>query len=413
MNPVQKITIVETKPLYKEGQAANSIELALNDTNAFTLIIGKDQNALRKRGIYIQPDFCLPDLPIFESYLRPDGNANKSRLGKQNRIRAIKFNFSTENSIDPVFSVGIFLTAEILNDFYPNIDFESITEEELTQILQITKYVEPEKAVTGQTKGELPVGMYSTDESNAANVKKHINKCLPAEGMLSVKVDGSSITIFFKSPTDKGICSRNLEKKLDATQLVGYEIEDHIYTKHWNRELSLKGWFCEELQLFYSDAEIEANPKAIKIEEPLKDVDTFVRLGLPVLERFQKYCIENNFTGALRGELNGVGLKGSGNSKNPHAKEPQNIRFFGLDDYSTGVTTRVPMNALSIAQLERELDIKWCDIICEDLFTDYDSISEYCNNYFKDNMIEGLVFRTTADNSVSAKFMNLAYDANK
>ena len=35
-----------------------------------------------------------------------------------------------------------------------------------------------------------------------------------------------------------------------------------------------------------------------------------------------------------------------------------------------------------------------------------------CNNYFKDNMIEGIVVRTL-DSKFSAKIMNLAYDEKK
>lgn len=412
MNPVQKIKIVSTEKLYKDTVEANSIELAYNDTNAFGLVVGKNQDAFGKEGIYIQPDFCLSDLPIFDTYIRPDGNGNKSRLGKNFRIRALKFNFSLEGSIDPVFSMGVFLTRDIFNEYYPNVDFDSVTEEELTSLLGITKYEEPEKGISGQSKGDLPVGMYSTDETNSANIKNHIDKVLPSKVYLTEKVDGSSISIYVKED-GSGICSRNLEKKLDATQLIRYELNDRHYRKHWNPDLQIRGWYNEDTSMFYSDAEMAGNPKAIPVEEPLKDIDTWVKLGMPILERFNQWCKDNNFVGVLRGEINGQGMKGSGNKMNPHASDPQNIRFFGLDDYSTGASIRVPMDTEKITQLCADLDIQWCKIVCEDIFESYDQLVNYCNDYFKTNPIEGIVVRTTDDNQLSAKIMNLEYDSKK
>jgi hypothetical protein len=35
------------------------------EVNAFGVVVGKNQDALGKVGIYIQPDFCLSDIPIW------------------------------------------------------------------------------------------------------------------------------------------------------------------------------------------------------------------------------------------------------------------------------------------------------------------------------------------------------------
>lgn len=55
------------------------------------------------------PDYVLPDIPLFESF---------TRLGKNRRLRAIKFNFSTDiESSDPVYSMGIVLPMDSVLDY--------------------------------------------------------------------------------------------------------------------------------------------------------------------------------------------------------------------------------------------------------------------------------------------------------
>jgi hypothetical protein len=46
------------------------------------------------------------------------------------------------------------------------------------------------------------------------------------------------------------------------------------------------------------------------------------------------------------------------------------------------------------------------------VFNSKEELLAECNNYFKDNMIEGIVVRTL-NNNFSTKIMNLAYDEKK
>ena len=91
------ITIKEKVPLFKGDEKAERIELILLEENGFELVSQKNLYQVGDKAVYIQPDFCLSDIPLFEGFIRPNGDESKSMLGKVNglprRIRAKKFNF--------------------------------------------------------------------------------------------------------------------------------------------------------------------------------------------------------------------------------------------------------------------------------------------------------------------------------
>jgi glycerol kinase len=63
------------------------------------------------------PDYCVPPTVLFQEYYAPGGDMKKSKLGKRGRIRAVKFNFSFENSVDPIYSNGIILPLKLVQDY--------------------------------------------------------------------------------------------------------------------------------------------------------------------------------------------------------------------------------------------------------------------------------------------------------
>lgn len=114
----------------------------------------------------------------------------------------------------------------------------------------------------------------------------------------------------------------------------------------------------------------------------------------------------------LRGELHGGILKGSGNSKNPanSIKIPQ-IKFFGVDK----------INVYGVAEkMTYEEECKFCDEnkihqvtkVFHKQFNSKEELIDCCDNYFKNNFIEGIVVKTE-DCKLSAKIMNLEYDSKK
>ena len=113
MEAVSIVTIKSINKLYKGEQEASNIELIELEELGYDLVAGKGLYNIGDKAVFIMPDYNLSDIPLFESFLRPNGDITKSMLGKVEgvplRIRGKKFNFSREGSIEPVYSNGILL----------------------------------------------------------------------------------------------------------------------------------------------------------------------------------------------------------------------------------------------------------------------------------------------------------------
>ena len=197
-NPVEIVIITAKSPLFKKGtgEPATSIELinfsfSNGDECGFNVVSQKDLYSIGDSAIYIQPDYCVPETELFSSFHAPYGDPNKSKLGKNGRIRAIKFNFNLKDSSDTIYSNGILLPLSEAN--IPD------NTEDLAEFLSITKYEEPERLGNGDAKGGFPSFLYKTDEENAANLKSHINRILEVGERIgwTLKIDGSSFTQYY------------------------------------------------------------------------------------------------------------------------------------------------------------------------------------------------------------------------
>ena len=408
MNPVSIVTIKSKIPLYKGDEQANSIEVIELEEVGFELVANKTLYQVGDKAVYIQPDYCVSDIPLFESFIRPNGDESKSMLGKveglPRRIRAKKFTLSKEPNGDPVYSNGILLPLNEVENYlsqeYPGKDlfrqiYKDNKEDVLTKYLGITKYEEPEPVSksglrSGQTEGKFPEGLYKTDEENINNLWNHIEKKIgyPVTLVGTEKVDGSSITIGVTPKIPEGfICSRNLRKKLTINKIVGRR-EPNLWE-------IFKSWFGIKPDL--------------NIYQEMENDDDFVRYGKPYLDTIKTFRGKQNLI--LRGELNGGKLKGSGNKNNPASKEPANIKFFGMDKVDVNnngyklTNEQFKYNSLL-------LELPTVKEVFNKEFNSKEELLTECNNYFKTNMIEGIVVRTL-DSKFSAKIMNLHYDSMK
>ena len=400
MNPVSIVTIKSKIPLYKGDEQANSIEVIELEEVGFELVANKTLYQVGDKAVYIQPDYCVSDIPLFESFIRPNGDESKSMLGKvegkPRRIRAKKFTLSKEPNGDPVYSNGILLP---LIDVILFLKIEKTGGDlytiNLTEKLGITKYEEPEPVSksglrSGQTEGKFPEGIYKTDEENINNLWNHIEKKIsyPVTLVGTEKVDGSSITIGVTPKIPEGfICSRNLRKKLTINKIVGRR-EPNLWE-------IIKSWFGIKSDL--------------NIYQEMENDDDFVRYGKPYLDTIKTFRGKQNLI--LRGELNGGKLKGSGNKNNPASKEPANIKFFGMDKVD------INNNAYKLTNEQFKynsllLNLPTVKKVFNKEFNSKEELLAECNNYFKTNMIEGIVVRTL-DSKFSAKVMNLEYDSKK
>jgi hypothetical protein len=413
--PVQIVTIKNRIPLYKGEEQANAIEIVELEEVGYELVAGKGLYQVGDKAVLIQPDYCVSDISLFESFIRPinpktglpDESLSKlgSVGGQKRRIRAKKFNFSKELNGDAVYSNGILLPYEEVRNYFRKsglllhhepLEFRDIN---LTEDLGITKYEEPESVSkgglkSGKTEGKFPEGLYKTDEDNILKIIKEIKFPITLVG--TEKIDGSSITIGVTPSIPEGfICSRNLRKRLTVKKVVG--------------KRKPKWW--ERICIFFDKVRVKNNKSPmidLNIYEEVENDDDFVRYGKPYLDKI----ITNGKTNlVLRGELNGGKLKGSGNKNNPASKEQANIKFFGIDVLcSDGIARKMYYNAFKtsteLLMLPRVKEV----FIKE--FNSKEEILQECNQYFKENMIEGIVIRTL-DSKFSAKVMNLEYDSKK
>lgn len=373
------VTIKDKIQLYKGEEPANAIEMVLLEEFGFTLISQKDLYQVGDKAVFIEPDYNLPDdSPLFDSFTKPGGDPKKSKLGSHNRIRAVKFNLHAGDGM-PVYSNGILLPINEVEQAVGKGDINRwITK------LGIYKYEAPERNHGGTGKAgasrEFPVGLYKTDEVNFNKV----NWTFPMQLIGQVKCDGSSISLYFKDGK-AGICSRNLEKPLTYFKKTGFD-------KSW------KAWFWS---LFGYD-------RATYTE--IESESEFVKVGKPYLEILIKYCELHRLNIALRGELIGKGASnGSGNKNNPHANVEPQIVFFGADVYDR---TAERMDFISFMSLISDLGFKHPDIVFDKLFESREELLKTCEDYFANNMIEGIVVRTL-DGKLSSKVMNLDYDSRK
>lgn len=393
-NAVQLITIKEKVPLFKGDEKAERIELILLEENGFELVSQKNLYQVGDKAVYIQPDFCLSDIPLFEGFIRPNGDESKSMLGKVNglprRIRAKKFNFHRGDG-NSVYSNGILLQYDEVLNYVRNQNrsffSKKLPDIDLAKELEITKYEEPETnsgGVKGGSSMAFPEGIIRTDEENFNNLVHHVEKLLPCRLIGRQKIDGSSITLWYKNGKS-GIASRNLGKPLTIKKVTGRRKKTLLET--------IMFWKKPDLNI-YEEVECDSD---------------FVKYGKPYLNKLIEHCDEYKVNLVLQGELCGQGMKGSGNKNNPTAKEPTDIIFFNVCKYEN---QSVKLSEEDFDLYSNALEFKTPKLYFDRVFNTVEEIKQECESIFKTELIEGIVIRDENHN-FSTKYMHSLYDSMK
>jgi hypothetical protein len=388
VNPVQIVTIKNKIPLYKGEDQANAIEKIELVENGFSLVAQKDLYQIGDKAVYIQPDYSLSDIPLFDSFIRPFGDVKKSKLGSNFRIRAVKFNLHT-GDYEPTFSVGILLPLKEVCEFVPDFMGKNKT---FAESLGVTKWEEPDNSGGIKTNGgnEFPSTIYKTDETNINNLWDYLENKIgyPVELIGSEKTDGSSLSIIIKNG-EISVGSRKLIKPWKINKVIG--------RRKPNLLERFMGLFGRKPDLL--------------IKELVDNEDEFLTISKPYIDRIKEHFGEGlvHVSIILRGEANGQSWKGSGNKNNPSSKNPPNIKFFGVDSYD-GVAVKMGEDVFNT--LMENLRFERCKVVFKKVFNNKEEIQKECNDYFKTNLIEGIVLRTI-DSKFSVKFMNDEYDSKK
>ena len=406
MDGASVVTIKSKILLYKKNDVADNVELIEFEEFGFSVVSQKDIYNIGDKAIFITPDYCISNTPLFAEFIAPGGDESKSYLGKiegkPRRIRAKKFSLHKGDGIS-VYSNGILLPLYEVADFLCMSEERLLEQssESLSNLLGIEKYEEPEEpevigvsAVNKNTqKKPYPKGVYKTDETNINLVWNYIENYhqYPITLIGTEKVDGSSISIGINDEYPDGfIASRNINKELKIKTVIGRR----------NKTLLEKIMFWKKFDL--------------NIYEEKDNDDIFVKAGNYYLDWLKLFRVKNII---LRGELNGVGSKGSGNKNNPSAKLKTNIKFFYADYYTSDkIAVKMPYNKFQ----------EFCDlygfprvtVLFNKTFNSREEIEATCETIFKDKkenekkIIEGIVL-TTPDCKFSCKYMNNEYDSKK
>ena len=394
---VSQVTIKAKVPLYKGEEPANSIELLQFQEVDFEVVRQKDLNQIGDKLLLVYPDWCIPDNELFKEYWYPGGDASKSKLGKQGRVRAVKFNLHRGDG-QPVYSNGVVITNQEINDFARTDTQNPLWWKLLSEItdedLGITKYEEPESNGRNLKAGSscpFPSDLYKTDEPNILTVK---NLPFPARYVVRDKEDGSSITLWVKNGRS-GICSRNLSKPLTEKYVAG------------KREPT----FWEKTKMFFQWMFKGKTTLDLSIYRERPAENDFVRIGLPYLQKLEGYCQQYNTNLVLRGELSGKGLNGSGNKNNRLKEASQDIRFFGLDSYNSKAER---YHDDTFREVATALNLPVCQLAFDRVFESREDLINTVQEYFSQNKnLEGVVIRTGESSEISAKVINLHYDSLK
>jgi len=235
-------------------EGADRIEVAT--ILGWKVIVKKGEFQVGDKCIYCEIDSVLPaDNPEFE-FMQA---RSKGRV-KTMRMRG-------------VLSQGIAFPMKVLHDqlvgelqWIMPADVNQI-DQDVTDLLGITKYEPPADFKQGASKGTFPGFIPKTDELRLQSKPELLEELAGERYVITIKVDGTSAT-FFWHDGEFGVCSRNMEKKLDGNSVYSriakeYKLQEILedIERETGIELALQGEIAgpgiqknplglKELQLF-------------------------------------------------------------------------------------------------------------------------------------------------------------------
>ena len=162
-------------------EGADHIELA--HVLGWQCVVKKGEFKVGDRGVYFEIDSFLPVKEQFE-FLRPSCFKNTDIMGEGFRLRTQRFRGQ--------ISQGLLLPISL----FPEIDSDTATGTDVTEILGIRKWEIEERATTGGTViGTLPTDVPHTDETRIQAMPELLEAFRGKPYYISTKMDGSSHSI--------------------------------------------------------------------------------------------------------------------------------------------------------------------------------------------------------------------------
>lgn len=206
---------------------ADALELA--KIKGWQVCIKKGEFKKGDLCIYICVDSVLEEKPCYE-FLR----------NKNFRIKTVKLRGQISQGI--AFPMSLFKTLghDTVVFGEPNIIGSNVSD-----YVYAKHYEKPLPAqLSGQVVGLMPSYLRKTDEDNIKNNPEIIQELTGKPYYITVKVDGSSGTYFYKNDVGFGVCSRNYQLKEDDKNSFWfvarkYDLENKL--KNSGRNLAIQG----------------------------------------------------------------------------------------------------------------------------------------------------------------------------
>lgn len=260
MNDIDATEVVERENLatiqiiqnFYPIEGKDFIELCDFKSCAYKAVVQRGLHKAGDKVLVVRYDSVLPDIPMFE-------------FMRDMKFRVKVKSFSSNQG--KLYSQCIVIPLEQLNGYFllPD-DYTNFDEEQdLTEVLKITKYIRP-MVGSGNTFGKMnsiggfPTHLLSkTDEVNCLSKRKALEELRGLPYQITLKLDGSSMSCLINPSNDEFyVCSRNNIIREDETNSF-WKV-----AKHYNIESILRENPTIALQLELCGQKVQSNKMSIE-----------------------------------------------------------------------------------------------------------------------------------------------------
>lgn len=221
----RKLATIRRIAEVKEIVGADAIEAVRVD--GWWVVAKKGEYKVGSEAVYLEVDSWVPT--TIASFLTKAGHEPKEYEGiKGERLRTVKLRGQ--------LSQGLLLPLSILP--------EGNYGEDVTDALGILKWERPiSPQLYGQAKGNFPIFLRKTDQERVQNIGCTLENYVSETFEVTIKLDGSSCTIFVNEEND-GVCSRNLELKQNednAFWRIALDYDIHKKIRAYGKNVAVQG----------------------------------------------------------------------------------------------------------------------------------------------------------------------------
>lgn len=224
----RKLATIRRIAEVKAIEGAEFIEAVRVD--GWWVVAKKGEFPVDSLAVYMEVDSWVPT--AIAPFLTKSGHEPKEFEGiKGERLRTVKLRGQlSQGLLLPISILPITTVIEVGND--------------VTEILGILKWERPiSPQLVGLAKGNFPNFLRKTDQERVQNIGIQLQYYVNQTFEVTIKLDGSSCTIFSNGAED-GVCSRNLELKRDENNAfwrISLEYDIHKKIRAYGKNLAVQG----------------------------------------------------------------------------------------------------------------------------------------------------------------------------